>query len=216
MHTYGDTNLPTQPTNNKVTYSASTGNGTSNFSTSGSVTEEITCAWTDRATNTPALFAAWATDATYLLTEAIQEQLPLGLCKITLTYTAAATSVPATSYSEQTSQVEEPIQTHPSFSSWAADWDDTAQAFIPSSTKYGITSYVKGTTTVTKTEYYNSRPSKGFANVGKLQTPGGDYTESGQYLIIGCSRSQQAALWLLTTVYQYSAVAYNTDIYSAA
>ena len=112
-------------------------------------TVEIVCNWSDRATNTPALYSAWSGDTAYLLTNATQETMPAALCKVTLTYTASATSTPPTTYSEQTSQVEVPIQQHPNFADWADDWDSVAEAFKPGSSKFGISTFIKGTSTVT-------------------------------------------------------------------
>ena len=202
--------------NTKITITSQTQNGTSSVNTGGIEVVTIMCDWTERATYVPAPLSPLSSGSPFLLTNAEIEQLPASLCRITLTYSASAQSLPSTTYSEQSSQVEEPIQTHPDFADWADEWDSTNQQFLPSSSKYGITSYIKGSITVTVAVYSSSKPSFGGSNVGTLASPGSDYGSADNWLIIGSNRSLQGSWWVTTTQYLYSPQAYDSDIYSAA
>jgi hypothetical protein len=213
MKSYGTITEQKQPL--KIEFSSSTANGASSVNTAGTITVTKTCDWASRASYTPALQSAYPTDSLYLLISAAQEQLPAGLCKITLTYQATSTATPDTTYVEQSSQENVSIQEHPDFEDWAADWDEENQRFKSGTSKYGITSYVKGTTTVTKTAYSTSKPSSERDSIGKLESPGGSYGSSANWLLIGANRSKQGAFWIMQKTYLYSAVAYNSDIYSA-
>lgn len=142
-----------------------------------------------------------------------------GLSKQTIVYEGATTDslpdVPETTYESQGSMVELPIQQHPDFASWSADWDEEKAAFKPTSTKYGVESYIVGSVTVNKTEYFRTLPSDRYASVGTLEAPGGGYSASGKWLIISTGRSKlQEGLYVRTTSYLYSAKTYDTDIYS--
>lgn len=186
-----------------------------NLNVNGSITQTITCDWSDIDSNTPALSSYYTGSTTYILTSVTQEELPASLAKITLTYTAQYDSLPATTVVEQNSMERVAIQEHPSFSSWSSEWDNTAGAFIPSSSKYGITDYVTGSTTATLTEYFESKPGNNGAHIGKLQYPGGDCIgDATNWLVIGSNRQQQGIFWVRVTTYQYSAKAWNSDIYS--
>lgn len=177
-------------------------------------TVTLTCDWDNRATNTPAL---GSTSESMPLVSAGQEQLPGNIGRITLIYENTVIdvpSIPSTTYDEQTSSIELPIQQHPSFASWSADWDSEKDAFKPESDKYGVTSYIVGSTVVTKTEYFGSQPSSRYSDVGTLEVPGGGFGGSNQWLIIGTSRRKIGdGLYSRETQYLYSAKAYNTDIY---
>lgn len=211
-HDYGDTDSAI-PQLQKIQITSNLPNGSSSFNTGGTKVKTIVCRWVDREDNTPAPQTPFEDGSPYLLTDATQEQMQGGFCRLTLTYTASYTALPDTTYSEQTSQLEVPIQEHPNFADWEDDWDETEKAFKPGTDKYGITSYIKGSSTVTKVEYFSSRPSHRFDDVGTLDTPGGDYTGSNHYLIIGATRSKQGNFWTVTTTYQYSKVEFNSDIY---
>lgn len=178
-------------------------------------TVTLICDWDFRASNTPSL---GSTSESLPLISASQEQIPGNLCRITLIYETNnqdPESLPSTTYDEQTSMVELPIQQHPSFGSWSSQWDDEKGEFKSDSSKYGITSYIVGSTTVTKTEYFGSQPSSRYSEVGSLEAPGGGYGDSSKWLIIGGGRRKLGdGLYCRETVYLYSAKAYDADIYS--
>lgn len=182
------------------------------------LTEEITCDWGDKGTVTPSIGTAHASPyASYKLQRAVQEQLPGDLCKVTLVYQTPDTGedgVPATTYTENSSVMEEPIQAHPDFDDWSADWDDEAGAFKPGTSKYGTTSYLVGTTTVTVTSYYTSKPAAPYGDIGSLETPGGGYGGTDKWLVVGANRGKSGAYWTVSKEYQYSAKGWDTDIYS--
>lgn len=182
----------------------------------GTITVVQTCDWADRYTYVPTLSSANPDNAAYLLTNYTIEEITGNLAKINLIYTAQAETLPATTAVEQSSQVEVDIREHPSFSDWSAEWDSTNQQFLPTSTKYGITSYIRGTTTVTITEYFWSKPSSNRGNIGKTQSPGGDFGDGTNWLVIGSTRQLQNNLWTRVTTYLYSATAWNADIYPSA
>lgn len=211
MQTHGT--LTSQLNNTKIVYSTTTTNGTSNVTLAGQIVTKVTCDYSDYATYAPALNSTYPTDSTFLATTVEINQLNAQLAEIVTTYTSTATAIPATTYNEQSSQVEVPIQEHPNFSDWAADWDDANQRFFPSSDKYGITSYIKGTTTVTVTSYFTSKPTDDRSNIGKIQSPGGDYSETNQWLLVGANRSKQGANWVMAKTYLYSATEWSSDIY---
>jgi hypothetical protein len=71
-----------------------------------------------------------------------------------------------------------------------------------------------GTTTVTKTEYFDSMPSDNFSNIGKLQSPASAYGDATNWMVMSSTKQQQGYFWVRVTMYQYSAVAYNSQIYS--
>lgn len=175
----------------------------------------LTCDWDSRNSNTPDIGDI---EEDMLLVSASQEQAQGGLCKITLIYensVSALADVPSTTYDEDTSYIELSIQQHESFSGWSADWDEEKGEFKPSSDKYGITSFIVGSTVVTKTEYSTSQPSSRYNDVGTLEAPGGGYAGSNNWLIIGCSRRKISdGLYARETKYLYSAKAFNTDLYS--
>jgi hypothetical protein len=212
MTSYGT--LTSVTNNTKEVFSTTTGNGTSNSTLSGVFTVTITCDWTDRGTYTSALNSAYPSDSAFIATTVERTQKPGGLCEIVTTYTSPATTLPDTTYAEQSSQVEVDIREHPNFSDWADDWDDENERFNLTSTKAGIKSYIKGTTTVTVTSYYNSMPSDDRANIGKIQTPGGSYSGTNSWLLVGANRSKQGPIWVMSKTYLYSAKDWDTDIYS--
>jgi len=212
MQTYGT--LTSQLNNTKIVYSTTTTNGTSNTTLAGQIVTVQTCDWANITTYAPALNSAYPSDSTMLATTVEIQQMPGQLAQITTTYTSTATALPSTTYNEQSSQIEVPIQEHPNFGDWAADWDSDNQRFIDSSDKAGIASYIKGTTTVTVTSYYTSKPTDDRSSIGKIQSPGGDYSESNQWLLVGANRSKQGATWVMQKTYLYSATEWNSDIYS--
>ena len=197
--------------NNKTTYDFSDGLFT--------LTQELTCDVADKDDFTPALGSTVSEGGkTYGLSRATQETLPGGLAKIVLTYTASAFdsgSLPADSYSESTSQLEVDIREHPSFDDWSGDWDDEKGEFKAGTEKYGIRSYIKGTTQVVKTEYFSSKPSSPYANVGKLDSPGSDYGSGDHWLVIGATRQKLGDIWTRETTYLYSAKEWDDQIYSS-
>lgn len=173
-----------------------------------------TCEWAARDTYTPAIGAAHPTATAYTLKNAKQEQQPGGFAKITLSYVAANDSLPETTVTEQTSQMEVDIQQHPDFAEWEDDWDAENQRFLASSDKAGISSYIVGSTTVTVTTYYSSKPSAPYEDVGKTDSPGGDYGSANNWLVIGATRQKVGNYWAVEKTYLYSAKAWNTDVYS--
>lgn len=206
MHTYGPISL----IKNGTTIQKSV---TGNNNGAGVIKVTHTCEWEDIDSHTPALNSALSGNPSYLLTDVTQEQIPGNLGKLTLTYTATSEELPATTYNEQSSQVEVPIQEHPDFSDWSSDWDEEAQAFKPSSDKYGITSYIKGSTTVTVTDYFNTKPASEKDSIGKTEAPGGDYGAAAKWLLIAANRSKQGKWWVMQKTYLYSANDWNSDIY---
>lgn len=211
MRTYGT--FTSVQNGTKEVFTTTTANGTSNNQLGGQIVVTVMCAWSDRMTYTPALNSAYPDDASFLATNIERNQKPGGLCEIVTTYTAAATSVPDTTYTEQSSQIEVDIREHPNFSDWSDDWDDENERFKLSSDKAGIKSYIKGSTTVTVTSYYTSKPSTDRDNIGKRQTPGGDYGSADNWLLVGCNRSKQGTLWVMQKTYLYSAKPWSEDIY---
>ncbi|MBE2181508.1 MAG: hypothetical protein IAE97_13665, partial [Chthoniobacterales bacterium] len=125
-------------------------------------------------------------------------------------------SVPTTTYDESTSYVELDIRQHPDWdSTFKDDWDSAKGEFKPESEYFGISSYIVGSTTVTKTEYFSTEPASRYSVVGKLEAPGGGYSGSNNWLIIGGNRRKIGeGLYSRETVYLYSAKGYNSDIYS--
>lgn len=213
MNTYGT--LTSQISSIDEVISATTSNGTSSFVVSGQVVQVIVCDWSARASYTPTLYSAYPADSSYIATDIRRKIKPGGLCEITITYTAPATDIPATAYIEQSSQMEVDIREHPNFSDWADQWDQENERFLPSSSKSGIKSYIKGTTTVTVRSFYASKPSSDRANIGTIQNPGSDYSGTNNWLLVGSNRSQQGPLWIKENIYLYSAKAWDEDIYGA-
>ena len=210
MNSYG--NIPTGGITNSRKFSKSVSNNTN---VSGAITVTITCDYAAKDTNTPSLNSVYAAGSNYLLTNVEQERIAGDLARITLTYTAAYDSLPATTVVEQTAQMEVDIREHPHFNDWSDEWDSVAGEFKPSSSKYGIKSYIAGCTTVIKTEYFSSIPSSGHDSVGKLASPATGYGSSDNWLVIGCTRQQQNNFWTKQTTYLYSAKAYDSDIYTS-
>lgn len=139
-----------------------------------------------------------------------------GFYKQTVVTEANATqTLPATTYESQGSMTELPIQQHPDFDTWSSEWDEAAGAFKSSSDKYGVTSYIVGSVTVTKTEYFATQPTDRYASVGTLEAPGGSYSGANKWLIIGTARRKVSdTLYTRETQYLYSAKGFDTDIYS--
>ena len=178
--------------------------------------EEIYCTWASRGSNTPLI--GTANGEGYKLVSAVQEQNDNETAKITLTWEAAdattfaegtSNPIPGTTYDEQTSYVELDIRQHPDFASFTG-WDNENKEFTSTSKYYGITSYIVGSTTVTKTEYFGSQPASNYTSVGSLGTPGGGYSGAGKWLIIGSGRRKIGDnLYARETVYLYSAKGFN-------
>ena len=117
---------------------------TNSFVANGSFTQTITCLWTDRTTTAPAINSLYPANQHYYLQQIENVELDAGLCEITLTWVTDFDVLPPATAVEQSSQQEVPIQEHPNFSDWSSDWDAANNQFISTSTKYGISSYLKG------------------------------------------------------------------------
>lgn len=139
-----------------------------------------------------------------------------GLIKQTTVYEGADSEVPATTYESQGSAVELDIRQHPDFETkFKADWDAEKGEFKADSAYWGITSYLVGSVSVTKTTYHASQPTDDYADIGTLAAPGGGYSGTGKWLIIGTSRAKIGeGLYSKSTTYQYSAKGWDEDIYS--
>jgi hypothetical protein len=185
--------------------------------------EEIYCNWSSRNSNTPLI--GTTNGEGYKLISAQQEQGDNATAKITLTWEKAdgttfaegtSNPIPATTYDEQTSYTELDIRQHPQFESTLSDdWDEDNNQFNSSSQWYGVTSYIVGSTVVTKTEYFGSQPPSNYQMVGKLDTPGGGYTGANKWLVIGSGRRKIGDnLYARETQYLYSDKGWDTTIYS--
>jgi hypothetical protein len=141
-----------------------------------------------------------------------------GLTKQTITYEGAdsvGNPLPSTTYDSQGSMVELDIRQHPDWATeFEPDWDADKGEFIPTSPYYGISSYIVGSVTVTKTEYFATQPTDRYEDIGTKETPGGGYTGTNKWLIIGTSRRKVGeALYTRETQYLYSAKGWNTTVY---
>lgn len=171
--------------------------------TSGVITESWQCATSDLATHVPAVNTTYPTNANYILTNASVRNLTAALSEYTLTYATNFDSLPSTTVIEQSSREDIPIKDNPHYDdSWATS-------------KAGVDHYIGGTTTVTVTEYFDSQPSSNRAHIGKIQSPGGGYSEENGWLVIGTNRQQQGIFWMRVTTYLFSAIGWDTDIYDA-
>jgi len=143
-----------------------------------------------------------------------------GIVKQTVTYEGTTTSdlptLPATTYESQGSMVELPIQQHPDWATTLkADWDEAKGEFKPTSAFYGMTSYIVGSVSVTRTEFFRSQPTDDYADIGTLETPGGGYTGTNKWLVISTSRRKLSeGLYSKEKTFLYSAKGWNTTIYS--
>jgi hypothetical protein len=183
--------------------------------------QEIFCNWANRNSNTPQI---GSTNSGYILVSAVQEQGDNETCKITLTwekpndttFDPETNPIPGTTFDEQTSYTELDIRQHPLFeSTLSEDWDEENNQFNSSSSFYGVTSYIVGSTVVTKTEYSGSLPASNYLMVGKLETPGGGYSGGNKWLVIGSSRRKIGDnLYARETQYLYSDKGWDTTIYS--
>jgi len=165
----------------------------------------------------PSINASHPTLAGYILTTLETEQLPGGICRANLTYTNHFQSLPSTTYVEQASIQEAPIQEHPSFSTWvsAGYWDSTNNVFTSTSPFYGVSSFRLASANVIKTEYFDSQPSSRFSNLTQLEMPDGSYPGTAvNWMIIASNRRQYNANWTRETNYEYGN--WNTGIYSLA
>lgn len=148
------------------------------------------------------------------------EPIGTGLIKQTVVYEGSDSdstpSIPATTYESQGSMVEVDIRQHEDWATtFVSDWDNEKGEFKPDSEFFGITSFIMGSVTVTKSEYFSSNPSDRYADIGTLEVPGGGYSGTGHWLIIGTGRSKVGeGLYCRQTTYLYSSKAYNTLIYS--
>lgn len=181
------------------------------------VTKEITCDVGSVGSLTPSLGSTISDGGkTYFLTESGDETLPGSLSKITLVYSAQGTEddeLPATSYNESVSTMEVDIKLHPDFSDWEDDFDSEKEAFKPGTPKYGITSYLVRTRTVTKSEYFSGDPGGDEADGCTIESPGGGFGGSGKWLNLGSSRSKQGDIWIRETTYLYSGKGWDSEIY---
>lgn len=207
----------------KVNVTSQLGNGTSSVQSIGTVTAELDCLYADIATYIPAQFSSCPISgfSNYQLINAVAEQRDLATAVIKLTW-QSYTGVPSSQYTEQTGYTEEDIQNHPDFDTWdGSGWvvrDDNGlfAGFTDESGMAGITFFVIGTLTVIKKEYFTSKPSAGYSTIGQTSSPGSDYDGSGNWLILGATRGAEGFFWTMTTTYKYSAVEFNTNVYSAA
>jgi hypothetical protein len=216
MHTYG-TDLTAAVVTNKHKQTVRVSN---NSEFNGTAVIEITCDWNEQGTLVPTINSPHPTLTGYWLANIEAEELPGSICKATLTYTAQYQTLPATSYREETSSETVDIRLHPSFNSWASYWDDDLGTFpqgtvISGQPFGGVRDFYVGTTTVTKTEYFDSQPSDEFTNIGKLQTPNGAYGSASNWLVISSTKEMQGYYWIRVTQYLYSAVGWNTLIYQS-
>jgi len=216
--TYGT--IPTSRKNTRITYSSQLSNGTSSVNTAGTLEEDLECLWADIATNTPAPFSTHPVYTSFILVSAEPQMRLLGMANIHFVYQCSYTGTPSTQYTEQNSSTQAPITEHPSFDDWAADeiFDDNGQfiGFSQSSDKFGIESYIVPASIVTKKEYFTSEPPDERGNIGKTQNPGRDYSGDDNWLVTGSTRALEGLFWTRTTTYEWSAVAWNSDIYPAA
>ena len=192
---------------------------TNNVEFNGTAVIIMTCDWADQSSLVPSINSPHPTLTGYWLTTVDAEELPGSVCRATLTYTAQYNSLPATTYVEETSSYRENITQHPSFSTWASYYSQDLGMFPPgtiiSGQNFGgISDYIVGTTSVTKTEYFDSMPSDNFTNIGMLQSPASEYGEDANWMVMSSTKQQQGYFWIRVTIYQYSALAYNSQIYS--
>lgn len=181
-----------------------------NVTIAGNIIVTLKCDWGSKDSYTPALNTSYGGEySQYVLTNATQQQLPLGIAEIVLTYTSTFDSLPDPTVVENTSQDRAPIQQNPNFSGWASYWDAANKRFLDGTPMAGVTDYIIGSTTVTVTTYYNSLPAFNPSIIGQLQSPGGDYGTSDNWLVIGNTRQQQNNFWVVQTTYRYSAAGWN-------
>jgi hypothetical protein len=192
---------------------------TNNVEFNGTAVILITCDWNDRSTLVPTINSPHPTLTGYWLTTVDAEEMPGSICKATLTYTAQYNSLPATTFIEESSSYRESITQHPSFSSWASQYNQELGMFPPgtiiSGQNFGgVSDYIVGTTTVTMTEYFDSMPDSNHTLIGQLEVPNEAYGEATNWMITGSTRQQQGYFWIRVTVFQYSAIGWNTQIYT--
>jgi len=143
-----------------------------------------------------------------------------GFTKQTVTYTGADSeslpAIPTTTYESQGTMVELDIRQHPDWDTkFKTHWDDAKGEFKLTSEYRGITSYIVGSVTVTKTEYFSSQPTDRYSSIGTLEVPGGGYSGTNKWLIIGTARRKVGeGLYSRETTYLYSAKGFSTDLYS--
>lgn len=116
------------------------------------------------------------------------------------------------------STFEQSIERHPKFVLLMAQHYDFENRVFRSGTPYvGLENYVVGTVSVTVTTYHRSAPSDPYAEIGTIQIPGHGYTDANKWLLIGTSRREESngEYWSLAKTYQYSALGWNTDVYTA-
>jgi len=160
-------------------------------------------AWTDGTGDLPASGTAIGT---MRLASATKKRLDGNIGEITETYTEqgggyVGAGVPETTWSENSSQMEVDIKLHPNYDeAWEED-------------KAGVDSYIVGTTTVTKSEYFTSKPSSDRSSLGTRRSPGGDYGSSANWLLIGSNRTKQGEYWVRSNTYLYSELPWDNDIY---
>ena len=179
----------------------------------------VTCDWNDRGTLIPVINSVHPTLTGYWLTAINAEELPGSICRATLTYTAQYQTLPATTYVEQTSTQQVDIRLHPNFSDWVSYWDATNEEFpqgtiISGQNFGGVKDFIVGSTTITMTEYFESMPASNHGHIGKLQCPNEAYGTAANWLIVGSTRQQQGYFWIRETVFEFSAIGWNTQIYS--
>jgi hypothetical protein len=185
--------------------------------------EEIYCNWANRGSSTPLI--GTINGEGYKLISAVQEQGDNATAKITLTWEIADSTtfsdgtsnpIPSTTYDEQTSYVETPIQQHPQWEATLSEtWDYDAKDWLEGSPYIGVYHFIEGSTTVIKTEYFGSKPASNYLMVGRLELPGGGYVGNNKWLVIGSNRRKIGDnLYARETVYLFKAEGYDTTIYS--
>ena len=173
--------------------------------------------WASYASSVPAIGAVDPDNANYFLQRSEVErqgsEAQITLTYGTLTDTEASGGIPANEYVETSSTIEKPIQQHPDFADWASDWDSEKGAFRAGTTKYGIESYLAGTTQVTNTSYYSSQPSSDRDDIGTRQAPGGSYGSSDKWLLISSTRRRQGTYYVKENTYLFDTDGWNEDLY---
>lgn len=204
-------NLTSQNTNIREELDSSNANVVN-----GAVIEVYKCKWAERGSYIILPNTAHPTFSGYVSKKCTAERLPGGLCEIQVSYATNYKELPDTTYVEQSGIIQESIKNHPKFSEYASDWDEATGDFKPGTPKYGITTFAVGTRSVTKTEYFTTKPSDRTSSIGKIENPGSDYSDAGHWLITESNRIQQDSFWIRQTSYLYSAILWDTDFYDPA
>lgn len=146
-----------------------------------------------------------------LILESISLSKFKGVSRATLNYVTAeelvAKYVTGVTQSSDSNASEEPIETHPDYST---AWETS---------KPGVTSFLLPSPTYTRTEVQNSfsfSQSNIVDDVGTIDTPTGlTGAESGKWLKTSKTVSQQGDKFAITETWQYNKNGWDTDIYTA-